>query len=257
MPVLWEGKTAEEWAREWGLPLVALFESTTSTNDHARQLADRGAPHFTLVVANQQTAGRGQHGRTWLSTPGTAILASVLLRIPALAVPQLLPLRIGLAVARAIEDCARIAVQLKWPNDVLIAGKKTGGILCEGAHSSAGQIVIAGIGLNVLAQPSAWPAELSDHATAIADHAHTERSALLAAIVSELRSADLAPDRLTPDELDAWAQRDALRDRNVCVNGHTLGTMLGLAPDGALRIRTRSGTEFVRNGTVRLVDGIS
>lgn len=254
--MLWEGRTADEWADEWQVPHVVLYQSTTSTNDRARELANDGALDFSVVLADQQTAGRGQHGRRWISTPGTSVLLSVVLRIPALPAPQLTPLRIGLAVARAVENCA-LAVQLKWPNDVLIDGSKVGGILCEGMSSRSGQVVIAGIGLNVGHLEHGWPDQLRERVTSIAEHASVGRARLVSEIITEMRRTAFDAESLDPEELVAWHQRDALVNRFVHVDAQPRGTALGLATDGALRILTQSGTELIRNGTVRLVDGIS
>ena len=120
-----------------GRPRLHL-RSTSSTNDRARELAAAGAPHGTLVTAGMQTAGRGRQGRTWTAPPGTALLASLVLR----ASDGLLPLRAGLAVADVAGDEARV----KWPNDVLVAGRKVAGILAE-ARPQEGWTVL-GIGVN-------------------------------------------------------------------------------------------------------------
>lgn len=255
--MFWEGSPAEDWAAAWRVPLVVLFDSTTSTNDRARELAVQGAPHFTVVLADQQTAGRGQHGRSWQTGAGKAILLSFILRMQQLPAPQLLPLRIGIAVARAIEARAPIAVQLKWPNDVLIDGRKVGGILCEGSANAAEHIVIAGIGLNVLQNDHEWPPELRASATSISEHASLTRAELVSAIVHELRFTPFHQPGLNEEELQAWQQRDALRGKLVRVDDHCRGTALGIARDGALRIQTGSALELIRTGTVRIDGGIS
>jgi BirA family transcriptional regulator, biotin operon repressor / biotin---[acetyl-CoA-carboxylase] ligase len=123
-----------------------------STNAHARELAARGAPHGTLVTAGEQSAGRGRQGRTWVAPPGRALLCSLLVRQP----PRLLPLAAGVAVAEVVGPEAR----LKWPNDVLVRGRKVSGILVEGRPQERWAVV--GIGLNVAVQDDDFPSELRD-----------------------------------------------------------------------------------------------
>lgn len=183
-----------------GRPRLHLRE-TTSTNDRARALAQDGAPHGTLVTAGEQRAGRGRQGRTWSAPPGQALLLSLVLRDP----PGLLPLAAALAVAEVAGSDALI----KWPNDVLVEGRKVAGILAEGRPHEGW--VVLGIGLNVALRIDALPAEL--HATAgtlgltPADLEPTlER--LLAALDVALA---LDPAAL----LEAYRQRDALRGHEV------------------------------------------
>src|SRR4051812_30256001 len=121
----------------------AHFRVTDSTNARARDLAAAGAPHGTVVTAREQTAGRGRQGRRWVGPPGEALLVSVILR----EFDGLLPLRAGLAVA----DVAGEAARVKWPNDVLVDGRKLAGILVEGRpHEGRAGV---GIGVNVSAAP--------------------------------------------------------------------------------------------------------
>ena len=183
-----------------GRPRLHLRE-TTSTNDRARALAQDGAPHGTLVTADEQRAGRGRQGRTWSAPPGQALLLSLVLRDP----PGLLPLAAALAVAEVAGSDALI----KWPNDVLVEGRKVAGILAEGRPHEGW--VVLGIGLNVALRIDALPAEL--HATAgtlgltPADLEPTlER--LLAALDVALA---LDPAAL----LEAYRQRDARRGHEV------------------------------------------
>ncbi|HEX2188449.1 MAG TPA: biotin--[acetyl-CoA-carboxylase] ligase, partial [Longimicrobiaceae bacterium] len=125
----WEGRTAAELAREWGIPGLHLFRRVGSSNDVARALADAGAPAGTAVLAEEQVAGRGRGGKLWSSPPGLGIWLSVVLRPRALAAPGLLPLRVGLAAAAALDPFARPGrVEVKWPNDLQVAGRKLGGI---------------------------------------------------------------------------------------------------------------------------------
>src|SRR3954451_17739886 len=123
-------------------------ETIGSTNARARKLADKGASHGTLVTADEQTKGRGRHGRTWLTPPGVAIAASLVLR----EFDDLLPLRAGLAVA----DVTGPDALVKWPNDVWIGGRKVAGILVE-----ARGWAVLGIGVNVALDPSTLTEEVA------------------------------------------------------------------------------------------------
>ena len=136
-----------------GTPRVH-YRRTGSTNERARELAWSGAPHGTLVTAAEQTAGRGRQGRTWTAPASSAILASLVLRDP----PRLLPLAAGVAVAEVIGPQARV----KWPNDVLVNGRKLAGILAEGRPQE--RWAVLGIGLNVAVSEDEFPPELRDRA---------------------------------------------------------------------------------------------
>jgi BirA family biotin operon repressor/biotin-[acetyl-CoA-carboxylase] ligase len=142
-----------------GRPRLHL-RRTTSTNDRARALAVRGAPHGTLVTAGEQTAGRGRQGRTWTAPAGRSLLCSVVIRDP----PRLLPLVAGAAVAEAVDGAlgARVA-ELKWPNDVLLDGRKVAGILVEGRPQEHWAVV--GVGVNVA--ETDFPPELVGRATTL------------------------------------------------------------------------------------------
>lgn len=136
-----------------GLPHLHL-RLADSTNARARALAQAGAPHGTLVTASEQTAGRGRQGRTWSAPAGRALLLSIVLRDP----PRLLPLLAAVAVA---EEAGADAL-IKWPNDVLIGGRKVAGILAEGRPQESWAVL--GIGLNVALDPEELPPELRESA---------------------------------------------------------------------------------------------
>jgi BirA family biotin operon repressor/biotin-[acetyl-CoA-carboxylase] ligase len=201
-----------------GRPRVHL-RATTSTNDRARALAAAGAPHGTLVTAGEQQAGRGRQGRTWSAPPGRALLASLVLRDP----PALLPLVAALAVAEVAGPDAAI----KWPNDVLVDGRKVAGILAEGRPHEGWAVL--GIGLNVALRVDELPPELHETAGTLgltpADLEPTlER--LLAALE---RALALDASAL----LDAYRARDALRGREVTWVG---GRGRAAGVDGAGRL---------------------
>jgi BirA family biotin operon repressor/biotin-[acetyl-CoA-carboxylase] ligase len=148
------------------LPAVEWLESVASTSDRLKTLARRGAPEWTAVVADLQTGGRGREGRSWAS-PAGGLYLSVLLR-PRFGRVGLLPLAAGVAVAEAAEELG-VRTELKWPNDVLVSGRKLAGMLCESVSGPAPvEWVVLGIGVNVLVEPAAAPAGLSGEVTSLA-----------------------------------------------------------------------------------------
>lgn len=256
----WEGVAAEELAARWGLPSVHLFARVRSTNDAARGLADGGAPHGTLCLAEEQTAGRGRAGRGWASPPGVGVWMSMVTRPAALPAPGLLPLLVGLAAAEAVDPFVRpAATQVKWPNDLQLAGRKVAGILCEGSWDGARPgAVVVGIGLNVLHAPDDFPREVRDTATSLRIVAGWSpprvevAGAVAAAVARALRNP---PSQLTGAMLDALRARDALEGRAVRVTGthETAGTALGVSPAGALLLRDAGGRlQTITSGTVRI-----
>lgn len=156
----WEGRAVEEWRRTFDLPRLVVCRRTASTNDVARRLAEAGAPAGSVVVADEQTAGRGRGGKPWHSPRGTGLLFSMLAR-PAgegsggtagfgSAGFAVLPLRAGLAICAALESAAGLKTGLKWPNDVVYgSSRKLAGILCEAVLGTSDPFVIIGIGINV------------------------------------------------------------------------------------------------------------
>lgn len=146
---------------------IYFYEETDTTNNRARELALEGAPEGTLVVAEKQTAGRGRRGKVWESPLGTGIWMSLVMR------PQIMPaeasvltLLCGLATAEAIEVETGLSVGIKWPNDILINGKKAVGILTEmDCEMSQVHFVIPGIGINV--NTTSFPPEIADIATSL------------------------------------------------------------------------------------------
>jgi BirA family biotin operon repressor/biotin-[acetyl-CoA-carboxylase] ligase len=218
-------------SRRLGSPRVHL-RRTGSTNDHARRLATAGAPHGTLVTAAEQTAGRGRQGRSWLAPPGSALLLSLVLRDP----PPLLPLAAAVAVAETAESVGApgVAAGIKWPNDVLVDGRKVAGILVE-ARPQEGWAVL-GIGLNVAVRLEDLPADLRATAGTLGREPadlETALDALLAAL-----ERVLGYDAATI--LDAWRERDALAGREVAWSGGQ-GTATGVDGEGRLVVELAGG----------------
>ncbi|HEU4706401.1 MAG TPA: biotin--[acetyl-CoA-carboxylase] ligase [Solirubrobacterales bacterium] len=205
------------------------FSRTDSTNSRARELAAAGAPHGTVVTAAEQTAGRGRQGRTWTAPPGKALLYSAIVR-PLEERHMTLPLAVPLAVCEVAEELnPDIECGVKWPNDVLVEGRKLAGTLIE-ARPQDGWAVI-GIGLNISISRQELPPDLRDRAISIFDPRHegrgrgsAGRSPLLSAgppspapLATEILSRHLdnwiqaEPDAV----LAAWRNRDFLRGREV------------------------------------------
>ena len=208
-----------------GRPRLHLRE-TASTNDRARALAAAGAPHGTLVTAGAQTSGRGRQGRTWAAPAGRALLCSLLLRDH----DRLLPLRAGLAVA----DLAGAGALVKWPNDVVVDGRKLAGILVE-ARPQAGWAVL-GIGVNVAVELSDLPPDVRERAATLG-RSPAELEPALRALLGHLERRLAEPPEAC---LDALRARDALRDRPVRWAGGE-GTGAGIDDAGALLVRLPDG----------------
>ena len=241
-----------------GRPLRYL-EVTASTNSDALDWAGQGAPEGALVVAGHQTAGRGRRGRGWFSPPGAALTFSLLLRPP--LEPSsggLLTATVGVACARGIASSCGLLPRLKWPNDVMIEGRKVGGILLE-SRVEAGRLdtVVAGVGINVttLTNP---PREVAGRATALAEHVTDppSRQTLLGHILEEFER--LYADVSTADFAgrvvgEASALSDVL-GRDVIVriaDGTSIeGRAVRLTERGELEIDTATGAMAVHSGEI-------
>ena len=220
-----------------------------STNERAKALARNGAPHGTLVTADEQSAGRGRHGRRWAARAGTALLMSVIVR-ELDERHAMLPLATAVAVCEAAEACAPVRCEIKWPNDVWIDGRKLAGILVEGRPQEGWAVV--GVGINVSSATADFPEELRATATSLAiesaSGAAPAPGAVLAALLEalSLRFGQDA-DRI----LDEWRSRDALRGRRVAWNGGT-GTAAGVDDRGALLVESSGGMVSLDAGEVHL-----
>ena len=219
-----------------GTPRVH-FRLTDSTNARARELAGRGAPHGTVVTAAEQSAGRGRQGRTWTAPPGRGLLFSVVIRDP----PRLLPLAAGVAVAETVGPDA----QIKWPNDVLLGGRKVAGILVEARLQERWAVV--GIGLNVAVREADFPVELRDRAGTLG----LEPGAIEPMLTALLRALERWLGADSDAVLDAVRGRDALRGREVRWGGQ-VGIGAGIDGDGRLVVRTDAGEVRLDAGEVHL-----
>jgi BirA family biotin operon repressor/biotin-[acetyl-CoA-carboxylase] ligase len=228
---------------------------TASTNDDAKRAAQDGAPSGAAFIADAQTKGRGRLGRSWHSPAGENLYASFVLR-PALdpKVAPLVTLAAGLAVADAIAPCvAHARVALKWPNDVLIDDCKVAGILSEAQLGTDDAWIVVGIGINVHAR--SFPDHLRGLATSLALSGATmlDRGALFVEVAAALsRRLDALHTGDSSSMVEAFVARDALAGRAITVDGSP-ALALGIAKDGALRIRRPDGTETTLfAGEVRL-----
>jgi BirA family biotin operon repressor/biotin-[acetyl-CoA-carboxylase] ligase len=241
---------------------VHWLDSTPSTNDVAARLAESGASEGTIVVADMQTAGRGRHGRVWFSPRGAGLYVSVIVRPEATTATgenpaSLLTLASGVAIADAVRAVTGLPAEIKWPNDVLIGGRKLAGILAEGAvQGGALQFVVIGFGVNL--QPAAYPPELASRATSI--EAETSRPADRALVLAEIlaalgeRYADLRAGRFDAI-LSAW-RRLAVTLPGAHVEwdspaGVVRGRAHDIDRDGALLVKVDGRIERVVAGEVR------
>jgi BirA family transcriptional regulator, biotin operon repressor / biotin---[acetyl-CoA-carboxylase] ligase len=244
---------------------LRIVASTGSTNDDARGDAAAGAPDGHVVVADSQRSGRGAHGRVWVSPAGQDLYLSIVTR-PPLQLAQLSPLTlaVGLGVAEAVETVltgsasGAIESRVKWPNDVQIAGKKCAGILVEASSvgTELGAVVI-GIGLNI--NRLSWPDELRPIATSLLASCpgagRFDRSRVLAAL---LLAVEHWIDRFIAEGgapiASALETRLAMRGERVRCGG-IVGTLVGVAPTGAVRIATSSGLQELIAGRLESAIG--
>jgi BirA family biotin operon repressor/biotin-[acetyl-CoA-carboxylase] ligase len=260
-----------------GLPLggIRYFSSTGSTNDQAARWIEEGARDLALVVADQQTAGRGRMGRSW-HTPPEAALAFSLVLFPEQDDPYVLPRHTALgalAVGDALQSLYGLRSKIKWPNDVLLEQRKVSGVLVE-AQWSGGELaaLVLGVGINVAPASVLKDSQLRFPATCIEDYLgrKVDRVELLHMVLEKL--LEWRPRLSDQAFLQSWEERLAFRGEWVQLfrgqspgkDGlpHDLegqpapvheGEIIGLAPDGSLRLRTRSGeVVIIHVGEVRL-----
>ena len=243
------------YARLGDCPLareILVFEETGSTNDVVTRIAHEGHAAGLLVFAERQTAGRGRFGRRWDSAPHAGLWFSLLLRpeIPAQFWPRLTTWA-GVCMAASIEEATGLRAQLKWPNDIVISGKKVAGILTEcSSDPTRGMFAVVGIGLNV--NHDAMPAELADRAASLRQLTGRalDRCALAAAIVSELATrlpglaaafdAILAEASRRSSVLGKWIRLDAadISFEGCAESLDSEGNLLLRLADGTLRPMT-------------------
>jgi len=218
------------------VPSIVRLGRVASTQAVAFALAADGAPDRTVVVAESQAAGRGRRGRAWLDEPGASLLTSIVLR-PRLAPAQLpaLSLTAAVAVAEALAAVAGLAPRLKWPNDVLVDGRKIAGILLE-SRLDPSPLVVLGVGINV--RQRTLPADVGDRATSVR-LASGREVALDAVLAALLEALDRWRERLERDGFEParvrWRTLADTLGRTVTVDG-VRGVAMDVDADGALVI---------------------
>lgn len=227
-----------------------LHQELPSTNQEALAMAQRGAPHGTVIITEGQSAGRGRHGRVWFSPSGTNLYCSVIVRglgqkIPLAEWLSWLPLVSALTVAEAIFQALSVRLALKWPNDLLLHERKAGGILCESALSpGTDPVVIIGIGLNVNVQLESFPHELQSIAASLSEvvSGSIDRNRLISRLLLELEDGlDELQHHGATRLRHAYGERCVTLGRRVralsAQGQETIGTAEAIARDGALQIR--------------------
>jgi BirA family transcriptional regulator, biotin operon repressor / biotin---[acetyl-CoA-carboxylase] ligase len=215
--------------------VIHWHDSLPSTMDVAAELAASGCEPFTAVVADEQTAGQGRLGRSWHSERGAGLYVSIVLRVA--EPPPIITLALGLAARDAIQRTADVAPDLRWPNDLLIADRKVGGILAQVQHGA----VIAGIGINV--NQTAFPPDIEAIATSlrIAAGRDLDRRELLRAVIASVRrfvSLTSAELRAQFTAASTWARgKQVIIEEPVAISGLTAG----LNDDGFLLVRDDTG----------------
>ena len=241
---------------------VLYFPVIGSTNDVAAAVAARGGGcEGVVVVADEQTAGRGRRGREWFSPPGSGLYVSIVL-MPGRARHQparatmLLTLSAGVALAEAVETATALRVDLKWPNDLFVARRKLAGILAEAAGvERAPQPVVLGYGINI--SPMAYPPALRDRATSLeteAGHPVDRTLVLVESLAAVARRYDELLDGRFDAILDAWRLRapSAVGARVTWAGtaGPVAGVTMGVDDDGALRVSVDGRVERIVAGEI-------
>jgi BirA family biotin operon repressor/biotin-[acetyl-CoA-carboxylase] ligase len=241
---------------------IRLLPSTSSTNTFAMELAAEGEPEGTVVIAETQTGGKGRLGRTWISPTGNIYL-SVILRppIPAHKAP-LITLMGAVAVSAAISGTQGLCAGIKWPNDILLSGKKTAGLLTEmSAEQDRIRHIVLGIGIDVNMEPEVLPDDVRALATTLAEEAgeKIDRTALVRRLLQELDCWYLAFLSNERDVVEEWRARNITVGNQVAVSGagETLtGRAQGIDDEGRLVIRLEDGsTKTVAAGDVTIIKG--
>ena len=229
----------------YGYPLY-YFKSTGSTNEEAIKLACDGAPTGTIVVANEQTAGRGRGDRQWYTPASSGLAVSIILR-PALPSRQISHVALlgAIATVQAIKSISNLQPKLKWPNDVWINGKKVAGILGESSHGTVGtEWVVLGIGINVSSGPPAGTTTRHPFSCLEEQSGHPiDRLELLRELIGAVseHSSNIGTKTL----VSIWEKHMMWRGKRVCVlnpdGTSTDGNVLGIDSDGALLLDSIDG----------------
>jgi len=216
--------------------------------ESTQELLGVDLPEGALALCDEQTHGRGRLGRSWTAPPGTAILCSLLLRPPEDRIVSELSLVAGTAVAEAIEEAVGLAVQVKWPNDVMLNRRKVAGILAE---ASGGRVVV-GMGVNVNQERNDLPEDPNVPAASLytSDGIKRERGPLLAGILERLEvNYDAWLERGLDGVYDSLGSRDFLRGRRIAVNGES-GVGVKIDRDGRFVVDVGGEQRVVESGEI-------
>ncbi len=227
---------------------IFSFDSIDSTNIFARSLKENESPNGTLIIADEQTAGRGRQGRQWQSQKGKNLLFSVVIRhFLAQEKVRVIPFAAALAAADGIEQENGSAIECKWPNDLLIGGKKVAGMLIETTtQNDAVMTMILGIGINV--NQTEFANDIKGKATSLKLHLHrdVDRVRLLCAVMEELEYRLEQLRQFSPQILlDKWKQRATMLGSTITLVEHhssVKATAIDVAPNGALVIEEINGS---------------
>ncbi len=232
----YDGVPVAVLAERFGIPELRAYAAVSSTMDLAHTAAVGGAPAGTTIVADVQTAGRGRNGRGWTSAAGAGVWATLVQRPRDLEAVSVLSLRVGLALAAELDvllrDIAPVPVALKWPNDILLEGRKLAGILVEARwRERVPEWVAIGVGVN------RRPPSTTRDAIGTGDVVRLQD--LLGAVVRAVHSASAHRGTLRAAELATFATRDAIRGREVL--SPVPGMAAGVNARGELLVRSSSG----------------
>jgi BirA family biotin operon repressor/biotin-[acetyl-CoA-carboxylase] ligase len=234
------------------------FRELDSTNNYARSLAEQGAAEGAIVIAEQQTQGRGRLGRRWVSPPFVNLYCSIILRptSPPAFAPQI-TLTAAVALADAVACFSPVAPAIKWPNDIMIGNKKLAGVLTEAVSNSRKiEFVIVGIGVNVNFSLESMPLEIRERATSLSvlTGRSVSREALLRRLIQDLdRCYGILEETGFAAIAPRWDARFGLRGQRVRVettDQSITGRAIGIEPDGALLIEAPGGKQRILAGDV-------
>lgn len=257
----WEGEPVGIWKALWGLDGLEVHDTLSSTNDRAKELAREGRVGWWMVLAEDQTHGRGRGEKRWVSASGKSLLFSLLVPGGGASWNTLFPLRIGMAVARGLERAGERSrgleppvIGLKWPNDLMLEGGKLAGILCEQGGDGS---LVAGVGINLTQQADDFPSGLVNGATSLALALGREvpRGGVLTEVLAQIREGISAlGESLNWRELEEYAARDHLFHKEIISETEGRGIASGITPEGYLRLLQPDGqSRIVRAGSVRVV----
>lgn len=242
-PERFSGATTPELERALGIPRLELFSSVPSTMDVAHRLASEGTPAGTVVLAEEQTSGRGRAGKNWASAPGAGIWLTLIEKPSDTSGIEVLSIRAGLRLAEALDRFAAEPIRLKWPNDLYADAGKLGGILVEARwREQSIEWVAIGVGINVRPPQNVEGAGALD--------AGTSRLEVLSEVVPALRVAAAGTGPLTPEELEEFNARDLARGR-FCVEP-ARGRVEGISNSGELLVALADSVAPFRSGSLVL-----